>query len=199
MKKIIACACLLAVFFTADAQIKSDKKVVTTGTPVVTKPVEKKPIVVVSKPVAVHQPLKITSHTDGQDAYGAIQILGTGEPGLEINVSCYAYAEVTPKQQGKSLWQAFKNLTIPTETYAAISGAFKKQKGTEVKEKNLNTYTVTIDKNGKWYIPVFQSFGSTDWMRNAFIPFAWLITATAKDPNYRAGNTTSVRLGCAAK
>ncbi len=196
MKKLILCAIAAGYFVTVNAQVKSEKKIISAGTPAVTRPVEKKPLVVVSKPIQLHHPLKITSHADGQDAYGNIQILGTGEPGLEIVVSSYAYAEVTPKKSN-SLWQTFKNLTIPTETYAAISDAFKKQAGTQIKEKCLHTTTVTIDKNGKWYIPAFQSFGSTDWMRNAFIPFAWLITAVSKDPNYREGNITSVRLGCA--
>lgn len=152
-----------------------------------------KPIVV-SQQMKLKKPLKITSHSDGQDAYGAIQILGTGEPGLQITVSLYAFAEVTPKKN-RSAWSIFKAISNPAGTVDFFKQEMSK-KGTQVKERALTTHRVTIDKNGKWYIPVFQSFGSTDWMRNAFIPFAWLVSATATDPNYREGNTARVRLGC---
>ena len=197
MKKLSLCLLsLLVMAGAATSQVKQEKKIVVLPqTTPVTKPVKKAPIVIATKPIKLSTPLKITSHTDGQDAYGAIQILGTGEPGLAITVSLYAYAEVTPKK-GRSLWETFKAVTIPTETYAAVKDAITKKVGTQVKEKNLHTYKVVIDKNGKWYIPVFQSFGSTDWMRNAFIPFAWLVVASATDPNYREGNMDRVRLGC---
>lgn len=88
MKRIILSVVGIFIFFAlASAQIQSQKKIITTiKTPVTT--TQKKPIMVMSsQKVTLHKPLKITSHTDGQDAYGAIQILGTGEPGLEITVS----------------------------------------------------------------------------------------------------------------
>jgi hypothetical protein len=193
MKKLLLFFIVMAAI-QANAQVKVEKKIVS---PVV-KPVKKAPVMVVSAPLKLAKPLKITSHHDGQDAYGGIQILGTGEPGLAITVSLYAYAEVTPKKNN-SLWQTFKNITIPTETYGAIKDAINAKMGTQVKERGFNNYKVTIDKNGKWYIPMFMSFGSTDWMRNAFIPFAWVVVATSTDPNYRQGNFDKIRLGCPPK
>jgi len=151
-------------------------------------------LTVITAPIKIKQQLKITSHSDGQDAYGAIQILGTGEPGLKITVSLYAFAEVTPKKD-RSAWSLFKAAVLPNYTYSTLKNELS-SKGTQVKEKYFNSYEVTIDQNGKWYIPQFMSFGSPDWMRNAFIPFAWLISAQSTDPNYREGNTTKIRLGC---
>ena len=142
------------------------------------------------------RPLKITSHTDGQDAHGQIQILGTGEPGATVTIDLYAYAEVTPKKKGT--WEVFKNIVLPPGTYDAVNEALlKNTAGTQIKERFFKTYTSVIDPNGKWYIPVFPSFGSPNWMRNAFIPFAWLVSAsTIKDPNYQDGNVVRMRLGC---
>jgi hypothetical protein len=197
MKKFLLLFIIIASFGQVVAQIKSDKKIITGIKVPVTQPAKKEPVMI-KTPVKLLQPLKITSHQDGQDAYGGIQILGTGEPGLAITVSLYAYAEVTPRQ-GRSLWQTFKAITIPTGTYSAVKDAIIKKMGTTVKEKGFHTYKVTIDKNGKWYIPIFMSFGSTDWGRNAFIPFAWVIIATSTDTDYRAGNLDKIRLGCAAK
>lgn len=153
-----------------------------------------KPIVIMQK-AKVKQTLKITSHTDGQDAYGAVQILGTGEPGLRMQVSLYGFAEVTPKK-GRSVWETFKMITLPTSTYSEIKKELTQKSGASIKERYFDTYKVNIDKNGKWYIPVFQSFGSVDWVRSLFIPFAWVVIATAEDPNYREGNYVNIRLGC---
>jgi hypothetical protein len=155
---------------------------------------EKKEVKVTKYGTTADQPLKITSHSDGQSAPGSVQILGTGKPGLQITVSLYAFAEVTPKKN-RSPWDIFKAVTIPTSTIQMIKNEMS-AKGTAVKEKHFQTHTVTIDNNGKWYIPAFMSFGSPDWMRNAFIPFAWRVVATAKDPNYREGNYTAINLKC---
>lgn len=129
----------------------------------------------------INTPLKITSHKDGDRAVGPIQILGTGQPGLKIQVSLYAYASVTRK---KSDWEKFHNLIITPSTLEKA----------QIKQRHYQTYHVTIDQNGKWYIPVFQHFGHTDWMKNAFIPFAWLVIAQSEDPNYRNGHSISIKL-----
>lgn len=125
--------------------------------------------------------LKITSHKDGDRALGPIQILGTGKPGLKIQVSLYAYASVTRK---KSDWEKFRNMIVTPLTLEKA----------QIKQRHYQTYTVTIDNNGKWYIPMFQHFGYTDWMKNAFLPFAWSVVAQSEDPNYRNGNQVSIKL-----
>ncbi len=144
----------------------------------------------IMKTASVEQPLKITSHSDGANIAGAIQILGTGKPGLKIVVRLYAFASVTPKT---SMWETFKTIVSPTTPINVITGNMAK-KGKQIKERFYNDYHVTIDANGKWYIPVFQSFGSPDWIRQAFIPFAWVVSAYSEDPNYRDGNNISIKL-----
>ena len=139
------------------------------------------------------QTLQITSHTDGQNIGITTQILGIGEPGLQIKVSLYAFAEVTPKKQ--SPWEAFKMITLPTSTYSEVKKILTQKTGSSIKERTFNTYDVTIDENGKWYIPPLASFGDPNWIGNAFIPFAWVVVATVENPNYQDGNYVNIRLG----
>lgn len=128
----------------------------------------------------IKAPLKITSHQDGDRALGPIQILGTGQPGLKITVSLYAYASVTEK---KSAWEDFKDMLFSPGLNLPYT-----------KSKFYKTHKVTIDGNGKWYIPQFQHFGYTEWIRGAFLPFAWVVVAQSEDPNYREGNQVSIKL-----
>ncbi len=114
--------------------------------------------------------LKITSHSDGQKVLTPmIQILGTGEPGLEITVDAYGVANY-PTRNSKRFWPG--------------------------QEKCYKTFKTTIDKNGKWYIPGFPVFGHVNWMRRAFIPYEWKITAASVNPNYREGNLVRIKLDC---
>ena len=152
----------------------------------------KKPLVH-SAVVKVKPTLQITSHSDGQNIGIMTQILGTGEPGLQIKVGLYAFSEVTPKKQ--SPWETFKMITLPTSTYSEVKKILTQKTGTTIKERTLKTYDVTIDENGKWYIPPFASFGDPNWVRQAFIPFAWVVVATVENPNYKEGNYVNIRLG----
>lgn len=112
--------------------------------------------------------LKIVSHSDGQRVLTPmVQILGTGDPGLNITVDVFAVAKTTVK--GRAFWGH---------------------------EKSYKTFKTIIDKNGKWYIPGFPIFGHVNWMRNAYLPYEWKISAYATDPNYREGNMVRIRLDC---
>lgn len=137
------------------------------------------------------QPLKITNLQDGQTIPITVEnILGTGKPGTEIVVSLYAFASVKEK---KSAWDIFSTVVSPTTPIDLITGKMS-EKGVEVKEKHYATYNTVIDENGKWYVKGFASFGAPDWMSKAFIPFAWVIIAKSKDPNYREDNYIKLNL-----
>lgn len=132
-------------------------------------------------------PIKITSHKDGQSVYGDnVQILGTGRPGLKINVKLYSWYTYTEK---KTTWEklasvAFKASTLPLPGDLASKELFKK--GVKTSNPLYQQYDVTIDNNGKWYVPAFSSLNGA--FRIKTMPFAWEITATCIDPNYRSEN-----------
>lgn len=159
---------------------------------------------VTTKMEPVKRSLKITSHTDGQDVAGVIQIMGTGEPGKTVTVNIYAYQEVTEKKK-QGLWGFFKNVVLPYGTFDIINEVILRNIPTsEVKESFYKSFTAKIDSNGKWFIPVFTSFpNDLDWINKYYkkyyvFPFAWLVSASsAYDPNYEKieKNQANVRLG----
>jgi hypothetical protein len=137
------------------------------------------PVFVVTGGTIKTDNIKITSHVDGDQANGLIQIKGTGKPGTVFLVSLVAWAYVTAKS-------------------GLLTG-----KGPEGYSRNYyKNHKVTVDKNGNWEIPAFQQHGNTEWIRQLFIVTGWTVKIgplSPKDSAFPEKSKNYIRLICNEK
>lgn len=128
--------------------------------------------------------IKITSHVDGDQANGLIQIKGTGKPGTVFLLSLNAFASVAPKG---AIYDDLRAKGLDPKNYP---------------RKFFKNHKVTIDKNGNWEIPAFQHFGNTEWIRQLFIVTGWTVKTgplSPKDSAFPEKSKNYIRLICNEK